>query len=185
MLKMLSILLTMSLVTLAQDRLPDLRSVAHVAAAMLDGDMCLRIRTARSIRYSTMHDPRDPWRAADNYDVNATAFIQTKKTLIRLAHLCPEACDVNLWMPAPSSPGRVEIVIRNQNEMSQFWHWGDLDQEMPPEMKQVFEKAEEVTVQRKPNMTSVLAPVHNNLGDVVALAEVVSQQKRDPRENVK
>jgi len=34
-------------------------------------------------------------------------------------------------------------------------------------------------------MISVLAPVYDSLGDIVALVEIVSQSKRDLRENVK
>jgi hypothetical protein len=130
-------------------------------------------------------DPRDPWRAGDNYDVDHAAFQQIKKTLMRLAHLCVTPCDVNLWMPVPSNRGRVQIIIRNVLETSQFWTWGDLDQAMPPEMKTVLETRERVTVRRKAGMISVLAPIRDSLGDVVGVAEVVSQVKQDPRENVK
>ncbi len=162
-----------------------LEDVARIATVMVDGDICTHIQTKRSIEYMSKKDPRDPWIASDNYDVNDGPFIQTKKTLIRLAQLCPSACDVNLWMPVPSRPDRVQILIRNVHEISQFWKWGDMDQEMPPEMKRVLEHAEFVTVRRKAGMTSVLAPVYNSLEDVVALVEVVSESNPDPRENVK
>jgi hypothetical protein len=185
MLRPVAILVGVSWLGAGQEHLVDLQRVAQVAAVMLDGDVCLRIRTQRSERYSTAQDPRDPWRASDNYDIDHAAFTQTKKTLIRLAQLCPQTCDVNLWMAAPVRPGRVEIVIRNVHEMSQFWHWGDLDQETPPEMKQVLENAEQLTVRRKEGMISVLAPVLDSLGNVVAIAEVVSQRSQDPHENVK
>jgi hypothetical protein len=152
---------------------------------MIDGDLCTHIQTKRSIEYMSKKDPQDPWIASDNYDVNDVPFIQTKKTLIRLAQLCPSACDVNLWMRVPARPNRVQIVIRNVHEISQFWKWGDMDQEMPPEMKRVLDNAERVTVQRKSGMTSVLAPVFDSLGDTVALVEVVTEMNPDPRENVK
>jgi hypothetical protein len=184
MLKLL-VLLAVGSIAFAQEHLSDLQLVANVAEAMLDGDICLHIETPRSIRYSTLQDPRDRWSAADNYDVNDAAFTQTKKVLIRLAHLCPETCDVNLWMPMPERSDRIAIVIRNVHEISQFWQWGDLNQEMPSEMKHVLEKGERVTVHRKPLMVSVLAPVHDGLGRVVAIAEVVTQKVQDPRENVK
>ena len=169
---------------------PDNRSsgldrVAQVATVMVDGDTCRRIQTPRSAQYLLLKDVRDPWKGSDNFDVNDAAFIETKKTLMRLARLCPEACDVNLWMPVPSDPPRVQILIRNVHEMSQFWTWGDLHQEMPPEMKRVLDTAERVTVKRRPGMISVLAPVYDSLGDVVCLVEVVSQAGPDPRENVK
>ena len=44
--------------------------------------------TPRSREFMMKKDPRDPWGAADNFDVNDDAFIATKKTLMRLARLC-------------------------------------------------------------------------------------------------
>jgi hypothetical protein len=162
-----------------------IEDVARIATVMLDGDVCTHIQTRRSIEYMSKKNPRDPWIASDNYDVNDGPFIQTKKTLMRLAQLCPAACDVNLWMRVPARPDRIQIVIRNVHEISQFWKWGDMDQEMPPEMKRVLDTAEPVTVRQKPGMTSVLAPVYDSLRNVTALVEVVSENNPDPRENVK
>jgi hypothetical protein len=88
-------------------------------------------------------------------------------------------------MPVPSSPPRVQILIRNVYEMSQFWKWGDLHQEMPVEMKQVLDSGQRVTVRRRTGMISVLAPVYDSLGDIAGLVEVISQTSPDPRENVK
>jgi hypothetical protein len=163
----------------------DLDRVARIATAMVDGDVCRRVQSARSAKLLLEQDPRDPFKASDNFDVNDDAFIATKKTLMRLARLCPSACDVNLWMPVPSSPPRVQILIRNVYEMSQFWKWGDLHQEMPPEMKQVLDTGQRQAVRRRPGMISVLAPVYDSLGDIAGLVEVVSQTSPDPRENVK
>lgn len=163
----------------------DLDRVAQVASVMVDGDVCRRIQTPRSAESMLKKDPRDPWRASDDFDVNDAAFLQTKKTLIRLARLCPAACDVNLWMPVPADPPRVQILIRNVNEMSQFWNWGELHQPMPAEMKRVLDKGERVTVRRRPGMISVLAPVYDSQGDIAGLVEVVSRVEPDPRENVK
>jgi len=163
----------------------ELDRVARIATVMIDGDVCRRIQTPRSARMLLETDPRDPWKASDNFDVNDAAFIATKKTLMRLARLCPTACDLNLWMPVPSDPPRIQILIRNVHEMSQFWKWGDLHQAMPPEMKQVLNTGQRVTVRRRPGMVSVLAPIYDSLGDVAGLVEVVSETRSDPRENVK
>ena len=65
--------------------------------------------------------------------------------------------------------------------MSQFWTWGALHQEMPAEMKRVLETGERVTVNRRPGMTSVLAPVYDSLGDIVGLVEVVSAERGPTR----
>ncbi|HVX67588.1 MAG TPA: hypothetical protein VHA11_13335 [Bryobacteraceae bacterium] len=167
------------------DPAPELDRVARTASVMVDGDVCRRIQTPRSRAFLLKKDPRDPFAASDNYDVDHAAFLETKKTLMRLAHLCPEVCDVNLWMPVEGEPGRIGIVIRQVHEMSQFWKWGDLHQEMPPEMKRVLATGERVTVRGRRGIVSVLAPVSDSLGDIVGLVEVVSEAQFDPRENVK
>lgn len=162
-----------------------LDGVGRVAEVMVDGDVAKRIETPRSAGMMLKKDSRDPWRASDNYDVDHGAFIQTKKTLMRLGQLCPEICDVNLWMPVGADKKHVQILIRTVNEMSQFWKWGDLYQAMPVEMKEVLETGKRASVRKRPGMVSVLAPVRDSLGDVVGLVEVVSAANRDPRENVK
>jgi hypothetical protein len=88
-------------------------------------------------------------------------------------------------MPVPSHPQRIQIMIRNVYEMSQFWRWGDLYQDTPPEMQRVLETGKRVVVSHRPGMISVLAPVYDSLGDIAGLVEVVSETSRDPRENVK
>lgn len=163
----------------------ELEEVARVATVMVDGDLCQRIVTPRALQYMLKVDPRDQWLGSDNFDVNQEAYIRTKKTLIRLGRLVSFPCDVNLWMPLGSEPPKIQILIRNSNEMSQFWPWGALSQEMIPAMKKVLESGQRVTVREKPGWISVLAPVWNSLGEVVGLVEVVSQRPGDPRENVK
>jgi hypothetical protein len=160
-----------------------LDEVARVASVMVDGDVCRRIVSPRALTSMAKMDPRDRYAASDNYDVDHTAFIQVKKTLMRLGRLVDFPCDVNLWMPLAGN--RVHIVIRNQNEMSQFWTWGALHQEMFPPMKEVLESGRRVTVKQKAGYVSVLAPVYDSLGDVVGLVEVVAQARPDPHENVK
>jgi len=150
----------------------DLNEIARVATAMIDGDVCQHIVTARALHYMLHPDPRDQWSDGDNYDVNDAAFISTKKTLMRLALLANYPVDVNLWMPVPTT-SRIQLVIRNHFDLSQFATNG-LDQKMPPEMQQVLQTGRTLTVKEKPEMISVLAPVRNSLGQIVGLVEVVS-----------
>lgn len=169
----------------AQDRgTRTLEDVAAIATVMVDGDLARRIETPRSAESAVRKDPKDPWAASDNYDVDHATFNAMKKTLMRLARLCPAACDVNLWMPMRGVPGKVQVVIRNVNEMSQFWPWGALNQPMPPEMKEVLDTGKPATVKKRPGMISVLAPIYDSLGDVAGLVEVVSMARPDPQENV-
>ena len=167
-----------------RDMARELDEVARVATAMVDGDLCQRIVTPRALEYMFKNDPRDEWVAGDNYEVNDEAFNAVKKTLIRLSRLAPFRCDVNLWMPITGHPDKVRLVIRNVNELSQFWPWGALYQDLIPQMRQVLETGRRITVTEKPGWVSVLAPVYNSLGDVVALVEAVSQRRLDPRENL-
>jgi hypothetical protein len=186
---MKALLLTvLSLVPLGaaeRDMTRELDEVARAATVMVDGDACQRIVTPRALDYMFKKDPRDPWVDGDNYEVNDPAFIAVKKTLIRLAHLASFPCDVNLWMPIMGHPDKIRVVIRNVNEMSQFWPWGKLYQDMIPQMKQVLETGRRIAVTEKPGWVSVLASVHNTLDDTVALVEVVSQTRLDAHENVK
>ncbi len=162
-----------------------LDDVGRVASVMVDGDVCERILTDRARGFLLKVDPRDQWAAADNFDVNHQAYIQIKKTLIRLGRLGPPHTDVHLWMPVPGDPGRVQILIRNANEVSQFWKWGELHQPAAPEMKEVMKDGKRRTVMQRAGYVSVLAPVSNSLGDIVGFVEVVAQEKFDPHGNVK
>lgn len=163
----------------------ELENVARVGSVMVDGDVCQKIVTPLAKEYMFKVDPKDPWLAGDNYDVDDVAFNTTKKTLARLSHLTSFPSDVNLWMPIDGHPGKIQMVIRNKNEMSQFWRWGDLYQDMLPSMETVLRTGQRVTVADRPGWISVLAPVYNSLGDIVGLIEAVSRDKMDAHENVK
>jgi hypothetical protein len=52
-------------------------------------------------------------------------------------------------------------------------------------MRRVLATGERVTFRGKRGMISVLAPVYDSLNNIVAVVEVVSQEKRDLQENVK
>jgi hypothetical protein len=163
----------------------DLEGIARVATVMIDGDVCQRIMTDRALKKMFVIDPKDPWIGSDNFDVNAEPFIQTKKTLIRLARLVDYPVDCNLWMPFKEEPGKIQVLIRNKYEMSQFWSFGQLYATIPPEMNEVLATGKRLTIQKKGNIISVLTPVYNSLGDVVGLVEVVSRTQFNPQENVK
>jgi hypothetical protein len=169
-----------------QDRFTsELEDAARVAAVMVDGDTCRRIATPRAMEFLLRTDPTDRYLASDNYDVNSSAFDQVKKTLIRISRLVSFPADANLWMPIPGHADKIRVVIRNVNELSQFWPWGALTQDMVPEMKTVLATGRRLTVAQKPGWISVLAPVSDSMGDIVAVVEVASQRNLDPHENVK
>jgi len=163
----------------------ELDDAARVATAMVDGDTCRRIVTPRAMEFMLRTDAADRYLASDNYDVNHSAFDAVKKTLIRLSGLVSFPADANLWMPISGHPDKIRVVIRNANELSQFWPWGALYQDMVPEMATVLSTGRRIAVAKKPGWVSVLAPVSDSLGDIVAVVEVASQTQLDPHENVK
>jgi hypothetical protein len=180
-----AVLLLIAAAAQGADRKAEMDDMARIASVMVDGDLCERIVTPRAKKAMITENPRDPYQAGDNYDVEHAVFIQVKKTLTRLSRLVEYPADVNLWMPVEGKPGYVHIVIRGSHEISQFWPWGALIQEMPPAMKSVLASGTRVTVTEKPGYVSVLAPVRNSLGDIVGVVEAVTQVKSDPRDNVK
>ena len=161
-----------------------LDEIARIATVMLDGDECKRIEKPEVVREMFHPDPRDKWSASDNYSVNDEPYIRVKKTLIRLSRLADFPCDVNLWMPLPRD-NKIHIVIRNSHEMSQFWPWGALLQDTPAPMRKTLDTGERVRVSQRAGMVSVIAPVRDSLGDIVALVEVVGTEKLNQHENVK
>jgi hypothetical protein len=163
----------------------DLEEVARVASVMLDGDVCERIMTPRALQKMFAVDPKDQWAGSDNFDVNHEPYVQTKKVLIRLAKLVPYPVDCNLWMAFKQDPKRIQILIRNQYEMSQFWTWGVLFQDQTPEMAKVLATGKPQTIVQKGDFVSVLTPVFNSLRDSVGLVEVVSRLQPNPQEHVK
>ena len=163
----------------------DLEEVARVASVMIDGDVCERIMTVRALQKMFAIDPNDRWAGSDNFDVNHEAYVQTKKVLMRLAKLVPYPVDCNLWMPFKQDPKKIQILIRNRYEMSQFWTWGVLFQDQSPEMTEVLATRKPQTIVQKGDFVSVLTPVFNSLGDSVGLVEVVSRLLPNPQEHVK
>jgi hypothetical protein len=154
-----------------------LDEIARVASVMIDGDVCEHIVTPRAMKYveGKIKVPGDKWAAGDNYDVNYANFDRVKKTTMRLALLAPFPVDVDLWMPVPTDPPQIQMVVRNHYDMSQFWKFGAMGQEMFPEMAEVLKTGKPVTVRdRRPGLISVLAPVRNSLGKIVGLVEVAA-----------
>jgi hypothetical protein len=162
-----------------------LDDAARVASVIVDGDLCRRIVTPRAWRYMFESNPKDRWLYSDNYDVNDEAFNAVKKTLARISRLVPFPADANLWMPAPGRPDKIHVTIRNARELSQFWPWGALFQDMPAPMKTVLDTGRRVTVTEKPGWVSVLAPVQDSLGEIAGLVEVAAQRSPDAHANVK
>jgi len=165
---------TLLLLALAVGVEADLERLAQVATAVVDGDECERIMTPRALEKMFRTDPRDRWAGHDNFDVNDKPYIAVKKLLRRVATVAPFPVDCNLWMSFRERPDLVQVLIRQVNEISGFWKWGDLYQPMPAEMKEVFVTGKAKTV-RRGGVGVGVAPVYNSLGDVVAVVEVAAR----------
>lgn len=157
----------------------ELNQLARVATAVMDGDECERITSRRALERMFRTDARDRWAGHDNFDVNDAPYIAVKKLLRRVATLASFPVDCNLWMSFRERPDLVQVLIRQVNEISQFWKWGDLYQPMPPEMKEVLATGKPKAVASRAGYISVLAPVFNSLGDPVAIVEVAAQLPRE------
>ena len=181
---MKTLLLAAALATPSAEVEAQLQQLARVATAVVDGDECEKIMTRRALEKMFRTDPRDRWAGHDNFDVNDGPYIAVKKLLRRISTLAPFSVDCNLWMSFRERPELVQILIRQVNEISQFWKWGDLYQPMPPEMKEVLVSGKPKLVARA-DYVSVLTPVFNSLGDAVAIVEVAARLIRDERGNVK
>lgn len=187
---LVSFILVGSSTLLAQQRTKelltrDLEEVARVASVMMDGDLCERIMTPRALQKMFITDPNDRWAGSDNFDVNHEPFVLVKKTLIRLARLVAYPVDCNLWMPFKEDRKKIQILIRNRYEMSQFWTWGVLFQDQTPEMAEVLATGKPQTIVQKGDFVSVLTPVMNSMGDRIGLVEVVSRLQVNLHEHVK
>jgi hypothetical protein len=152
----------------------ELERLARVATAVVDGDECEKIMTPRALQKMFRADPRDRWAGHDNFDVNDAPFLAVKKLLRRVATLASFPVDCNLWMSFRERPDLVQVLIRQVNEISAFWRFGDLYQPMPPEMKEVLASGKPKTVRQR-GVVSVLTPGYNSGGDVVALVEVAAR----------
>ena len=56
----------------------EMDEAARVASVMIDGDVCQRIQTPRSLGWMLKAHPKDPWFASDNFDVDHEAFTAVK-----------------------------------------------------------------------------------------------------------
>ena len=156
--------------------LGEMRRLATIASAVLDGDECMEIVTDRAAELMFKVDPRDKWIGSDNYDVDREKFTRTKKLLIRVSRLADFPVDCNLWLRTKQKPWQVHAVILQVNGLSSFYQFGQMVIDPPEEFAGVLKEGRTVAVTgKRRSVVSVLAPVRNSLGDVVGLVEVASR----------
>ena len=158
----------------------EMRELARIGAGMIDGEECTKIITPRAAKLMFLKHKTDLWFGADNYEVDHATFVRVKKLLIRLGRLAEFPVDCNLWLIARAKPLTVHAVIRQVNNWSLFYGFGEMHKAAPPEMAEVLTTGKTLVTTRRgkrlgtamADFVAVLTPVRNSLGDVVGLIEI-------------
>lgn len=151
-----------------------LEELARIATAMVDGEEADRILTARAVEYSASPDPAKRWLGGgDFHDVDHATFLRMKKTLMRLERLADFPCNASLWVRARGVDGHVNLAIQN-GTIHRYYEFRKALIPMPPEMLECVKTGKIVDApEEHPTGTlTVLAPVFDSLGDVLAVVEL-------------
>jgi len=147
---------------------------ARVASVMLDGDEAGRIIPEETHRYLAGIGTGAGVPYCQKLDHGA--FVRTKKVLGRLARLVDFPCSTALWVPLEGLDGHVTLAVQNGG-LKRFWTFGQSKRETPPEMADCMRSGRviELPVGESGELLTVLAPVRDSLGDVVAVAELTAR----------
>lgn len=152
----------------------ELSRLGEIAAGILDGEEVLRIITDGAMHHIAHPHPEHRFLSGDHYDVDHGLFLRAKKLLLRIARLSPLEVSASLWVPVPGGDA-VTVAVHNGTS-HRYYTFGQVKLPTPPEMREVF-----ATGQLRPvgpaegeSLATVLAPVRDSLGDVVAIAELTA-----------
>lgn len=155
----------------------NLHEIARSVTCMVDGEVVKNILTERAMEKAFTVDPKDRWADSDNWDYNHQPFVQTKQVLERAACLAPGHVGCTLFMPSAVKPERWHVLIYTLVSGKQMMNKADLISGVPdPELLQVFNTGERVVVSKNKGETSVLTPVYDSLGQIVAVVEVFGRE---------
>lgn len=156
--------------------LRDLHIIARTVTCMVDGELVKNILTERAQEKAFTVDPRDPWVGGDNWDYNHEPFQRTKQTLSRATCLAAGTVGCTLYMPAPANPRKWHLLLNTAFGARQMMAGADLIAADPdPELLQVFHTGRRVAVTKVAENYSVLTPVYDSMGQVVAVVEVCTR----------
>ena len=152
----------------------ELTRLAEIAAGMLDGEQVKAIITEQAMHYVANPDPKHRFLQGDYYDVEHEPFLQTKKFLTRLERLGRIPLSGSVWVPVPGCEA-VTVAVQN-GPHHRYYEFGQASLDTPPEMKQVLQTGEVVAAPSRPGdrRVTVLGPVRDSLGDVVAVVELTA-----------
>ena len=152
--------------------LTELTRLGEIAAGILDGEEMKRIITDKAMHYIANPDPKHRYLAGDYFDVDHELFLRTKKLLTRLGRLGKVKMDGSAWVPVPGMD--VVTVAVHNGAHHRYYSFGQLQLTTPPEMKEVFDTGEirQAPLGEGDKVATVLAPIRDSLGDVVAVVEL-------------
>jgi hypothetical protein len=155
----------------------DLREAARVASVMVDGELAGRIISERAMKYIKNPNPKYRHMTGDYYDVDHQNFLRMKKTLLRLGRLVDFPCGTSLWIPVPGRKNQVTCVVQNL-KLHRYYRFGAASSKVAPEMSKCLKTGKVVLAPARQYLVTVLAPVRDNLGDVIGAVELCSPNPR-------
>ncbi len=157
-----------------------LGETARVASVMVDGDVANRIIADRAHHYIANPDPKFKYATGDYYDVDHAAFLSVKKTLLRLEKLVDFPCNASLWVRVKGLENHVTVAVQN-GSLHRYWQWAEHKRELTGEMAGCFACGEVTVAPEDENLATVLAPVRDSLGDVVAVVELTAPNPKSAK----
>ncbi|KKL80288.1 hypothetical protein LCGC14_2006260 [marine sediment metagenome] len=160
--------------------LAELTRVGQIAAGILDGEEIKTIISDRAMHHLANPHPDHQYMAGDYFDVDHETFLRTKKLLTRLERLGKVPMDGSVWVRVPETDC-VTVALHN-GANHRYYDFGQLNLPTPPEMQAVFDSGE-VTVAPQvegDRTATVLAPIRDSLGDVVAIVELTAPLQSPP-----
>ncbi|MEW6756339.1 MAG: hypothetical protein AB1505_36010 [Candidatus Latescibacterota bacterium] len=158
--------------------LAELVRLAEIVSGILDGEEVKRVITPQAMAHIANPDPEHVFLAGDYYDVDREVFLRTKKLLLRLERLARVPVDASVWVLVP---GRDAVTVAVHNGVShRYYAFGQESLPIPPEMREVLatgavrQLGPQEDVRGSRRLVTVLTPVRDSLGDVVAVAELTS-----------
>ena len=154
--------------------LAELTRLGEIAAGILDGEEVKRIITERAMHYIANPKPEHKYLGGDYFDVDHELFGRTKRLLIRIARLSDAQVSTSAWVPVPGQD-KVTVAVHN-GVRHRYYDFGQEAADTPREMQEVFGTGEVVAVGPEGDraVATVLAPVRDSLGEVVAVIELTA-----------
>ncbi|OGJ88913.1 MAG: hypothetical protein A2350_01240 [Candidatus Raymondbacteria bacterium RifOxyB12_full_50_8] len=154
-----------------------LQELARIASVIVDGELANSIITDQACNHMANPDLEYIHLSADYYDVEFGAFVQMKKTLLRLQRLVDFPCCASLWVRVRGADNLITMAVQNGN-LNRYWQHGEERRNPEGEMAECLASGRIIVAPPgHPTRTiTVLTPVFDSLGDVVGIVELSSPE---------